>query len=589
MQNIALYDGTNASSLVNVEDVVHIHKKYCADYLKATLERISRQETTLLQEIQHIVEHNEPVSHIQLLDAHLQHYHGEYSNYYENLEKNLITYAKTLEDHGVDENNSLIKAERVYYILSDVYARFKQTVGSLSEYDPQYKSKIDELENRDFLKCINRVLSVESSTKANLKWSLEPDQTLYATAPMKLALSSANNSDRHGAAKLEGSRVLNMAVNLMLDNDKGPQPTIRANIHLIGEPKLVLEGYNDLSGKFETHRFEMTKDSVFRFFAGNHISYSKIIAFSNSYDPFRFYKYSLVFSGIISCFDRDDKSDICEELWSDLMSFTDNKGLFIGLENIGPSHSGFSSSSAVMATLLSLLYRVSGQFDKLDRVYDLALLAENRLGLRSGWNDTYSLMPGIHDFYTKPTTSLPKPLINKLEFDTDQLEKRLWLIHTGLQRKATGRMNRRHEVYLSKDPVLYPSLLQSLAIHEHMVHCLHTNQYEQLGHLMTQYMDFRIAFDPEATNPYLTFFFDQLLQQGLIYGGLLAGAMGGGIAQVIVTDKALEDDGGITRMERAINQLREHIFEHDGKKPFANALYRRIQFGVNREGIKLHI
>jgi len=40
-----------------------------------------------------------------------------------------------------------------------------------------------------------------------------------------------------------------------------------------------------------------------------------------------------------------------------------------------------------MVTLLSLLYKASGQQDKLNKIYDLALLAENRLGMRSGWND----------------------------------------------------------------------------------------------------------------------------------------------------------------------------------------------------------
>jgi galactokinase/mevalonate kinase-like predicted kinase len=576
--SITRYTGSNANELISVDDVVSEYASSCEKYLKQSIEDIRSKNTNLSDVIRRIIDDNIPVSHDQLLNEYLKDSQNV-NHEYDDIEQDLLNYALEKEMEGVNGNNALIKAERAYYILSDIVARKKMND------DPNYRSKIDELENHDFLTCMDRVLSAEKTNNPQLKWSLGSNEVLKATAPMKLALSSANNSDRHGAAKLEGSRVLNMAVNLVLSSDKGAEPTIHARIKLIDDQKLVFEGYNDMTGHFETHRFEMDRNSVEKFFNGE-ITHSSKQAFANSDDPFRFYKYALVFCGILRCFDRNDV-DIRNELWENLMLFTDNKGLFINLENIGPSRSGFSSSSAVMTTILSLLYRASGQHEKLERVYDLALLAENCLGLRSGWNDTYCLMPGIHDFYTEPTNALPKPEVNKIEFDTNQLEKRLYLIHTGLQRKATGRMNRRHEIYLSKDPITYPYLLRSLAIHEHMVHCLHTNQYERLGELMTQYMDYRVAFDPEATNNYLEMFFKTLLDKGLIYGGLLAGAMGGGIAQVIASDKGLEIENGASKLENEIHHLRD--FEHDVNKPFANALYRRIEFGVNRQGVCLQI
>ncbi|KAL0481698.1 bifunctional fucokinase/fucose pyrophosphorylase [Acrasis kona] len=429
---------------------------------------------------------------------------------------------------------------------------------------------IDHLENTDFLDCINTDLSKIHSTKQNLKWSLDPTSILRATAPMKVAISSANNSDRHGAAKLEGSRVLNMCVDLVWGSEEYPRPTIEATIQLVQEsiPSITFNGYNDMSGKFEEHVFSFTEETM---------SLASLSS-EDTEDPFRFYKYVLHFSGIVQ-----DVQDT-KQSWRELMEFTLGRGLLITLKNSGPSRSGFSSSSAVMTTLLSLLYKATNQVKELKHVYDLALLAENRLGLRSGWNDTYCLLPGgIHDFYTQPCPGIPTPKLTKTNFGTINLESRLWLVHTGVQRKATNRMNRRHEVYLSKDEALYPYIVESLALHEHMSCAMHQERYEALGKYMTRYMDCRIAFDPEATNPQLTFLFKEWIDKGLIYGGLLAGAMGGGIAQVIVSDYGLQVENGKTRMEAAIEDMKLAC------DSFNNKLYRRIKFGVNVEGVKINV
>lgn len=43
------------------------------------------------------------------------------------------------------------------------------------------------------------------------------------------------------------------------------------------------------------------------------------------------------------------------------MSFTQGDGMVLCIESVGPSRSGFSSSSSVMSAVLSALYTVSGQ------------------------------------------------------------------------------------------------------------------------------------------------------------------------------------------------------------------------------------
>jgi mevalonate kinase len=188
--------------------------------------------------------------------------------------------------------------------------------------------------------------------------------------------------------------------------------------------------------------------------------------FSDALDPLRFLKYALSFVGLLAPVAKAERyGRDAGRVLEDLRWATGGGGLAIRIDHTGPARSGFASSSAVALCLLAALYRLQGKGHALDRIYDIALLFENRLGLRSGWNDTYGVRPGLKDFFTLPTAGLPRPVERLIPIDPALLAERLWLVNTGIARMATGRMNVRHHIFLSRDETLYPHLTSSLSLH----------------------------------------------------------------------------------------------------------------------------
>lgn len=58
--------------------------------------------------------------------------------------------------------------------------------------------------------------------------------------------------------------------------------------------------------------------------------------------------------------------------------------------------------------------------------------------------------------------------------------------------------------------------------------------------------------------------------------------MGGGIAQVVVTPQVQQSN--FTLLDKALLQLQQYTFP-DGKRPFNNPLFGRIEFQVNYSGV----
>lgn len=505
-----------------------------------------------------------------------------------------------------DVPNHEIKKERAYLCLSNLPFVSKE------DHD-KFLCKIDEIENEDFcmsLKqtfphhCSNNILKSNFYNSMNISkdevcyWK-HPEKKIAVTCPMKLALSSANNSDRHGSAKLEGSKVLNMAIDIWNPSTKSIETPIHGSLELIAadnnddcafmqdncndkketQPFLLFESYNDLSGRFREDALKITRQNAEEIL-GN---------YENPKDPFRFYKYCFFFVGILrhqqifsDLQKKLDDTSITSSLWDQLMAFTRGYSLRLNVSNHGPSKSGFSSSSAIMLTILSLLYKAMMQdqilFPNSQEIYHLSLLAELHLKLRSGWNDTLALLPGgIHEFNSVITNiGLPMPTVNNIkEIDCHILNQRLLLVHTGLQRAASGRMNRRHEVYLSKETNCYSLLLQSFKIHDEIVSALRNHRWKQLGLLLSEYMALRIGFDQGATNDDLDFFFAYMKDSGLVYGGMLAGAGGGGIAQLIRSDECTD-----ILLNQALQEIKLQ------RKAFSNPLYGRIHYAINKDGLK---
>ena len=130
-------------------------------------------------------------------------------------------------------------------------------------------------------------------------------------------------------------------------------------------------------------------------------------------------KYALVFVGIIkynpshpssgkqaSTGDKDD-SKTNHDVLNDVNEFTgnNNHGLKLSVTNVGPSRSGFASSSAVAMNILKVLYYCCNMTHIANNdilLGSMALLFENHLGLKSGRQDVDGLLPnGIKLLYYK--------------------------------------------------------------------------------------------------------------------------------------------------------------------------------------------
>jgi len=268
-----------------------------------------------------ILNENIPISHEQFIDLVLQLFPQQSK---EHVIQQIIS---ALHKYKSD---TLIHKERAFYILYRLTG------------EEMYRSRIDETENQDFFHCLNQFFDKENSK--TLKCVLKLGEKLMATAPMKLALSSANGSDRHGPAKLEGSKVLNMAINLVNKDEKIPKPSIRAEMQLLEKQIIIFEAYNDLLGTFKEYSLQISEQNVEKFFSCA-TNLSPETAFSDSEDPFRFYKYVFIFCGIIG-FHNDPETYVKQprKIWQDLMKFSGGYGIRLRLENTGPSRSGFSSS-----------------------------------------------------------------------------------------------------------------------------------------------------------------------------------------------------------------------------------------------------
>jgi mevalonate kinase len=233
----------------------------------------------------------------------------------------------------------------------------------------------------------------------------------------------------------------------------------------------------------------------------------ELFKYSDNNDRLRMLKYALIFTGIVR-----PNSENAQQVMDDLRRFmhpemTDvidqqspqPQGFRLDLINNGPSRSGFASSSAVAVCLLQVLYMCSGQYDLgTDRIRlgSMALLFENRLGLKSGRQDVDGLLPnGLKILRYPPTTGFVCPEIetwSSEQFDFSALPSHFVLVDTGIPRPGfldlRRGLNMRHWAFLSRDPLKYPAIRKSLGIHVQIVDAFRLQNWPRLGVLLTDYM-----------------------------------------------------------------------------------------------------
>jgi hypothetical protein len=252
----------------------------------------------------------------------------------------------------------------------------------------------------------------------------------------------------------------------------------------------------------------------------------------------------------------------------------------------------------VAICLLRALYGASGQDELVQpaTLSSLALLLENEVGLKSGKQDTDGpLYPGVKSIKYPPTTRFLESDITVLDVDEGALRENLVLVNSGIQRPAAGGLRRglnmRHYAYVSRDPNRFDAILESLEVHERIVRAVKEEDWPRLGALFTEYLDLRERIDPGATQSVhdeaartkvLRYPLDRLRADGLIHGGMYAGAMGGGCLLLVPTPAGKERHLGGTRLLAAIAALRETTL--GTVKPFVRL--RPYDYAINTRGLE---
>eukprot|EP00475_Leptophrys_vorax_P006839 TRINITY_DN14273_c0_g1_i1.p1 TRINITY_DN14273_c0_g1~~TRINITY_DN14273_c0_g1_i1.p1 ORF type:complete len:678 (+),score=145.08 TRINITY_DN14273_c0_g1_i1:271-2034(+) len=470
------------------------------------------------------------------------------------------------------DNSKFIGDEEEYYGFLDLFLK-----------------AANERELQDFEICTAEYVHRLAKTERSLKWNHEDINSSFSTiSGMRIGISSANASDNWTNAKLRGGRVVNVSVNLF------GQPPVSAEIsrtRSTDDVLLTLVSTDSLSGELGTSEVSFTKEDL-----------RLLGEFGDNKDPFRMLKCAFFFVGILL------EHSSPAELLRQFVSFAgESCTLKLSLTNLGPSRSGFASSSAVSSNLLKVLYMASGQDEianDLNAFGSLVLLFENRLGLKSGRQDVDGLLPdGFKNLTYGPTseTLLPKLDQSKfLGFNFDEVPGNLIVVDSGIQRPShLGRkrgLNMRHWTLLSRNKERFPAIRKSYGVHHHIVNAFVKLDWARVGELFLVYMGLRETIDSGATmsiydenhgRRLLRDLFDPFKAEGIIHGGMFTGAMGGGVAMLVPSaiGKTLLEDGKTTLLVSKLQKLAE--LEVDMALPFAHL--RVFQYSVNLHGIKCSV
>ena len=268
----------------------------------------------------------------------------------------------------------------------------------------------------------------------------------------------------------------------------------------LAEPKLILRSLSmDFKADFEASSKgdEATQSELF-------FAYRR-----GGDEALRLVKQALVHVGIV----RDHSDTII----SDVAAFTGGGGLELITSSKVQQGSGLGTSSILAAAVLKMLYRLSNHAygnveSEYPGLYDQSVLLEQSFGLNSGWQDARGACGGpsaIKDFYAPPTDGLPAPERQFLSgIDESTFAKRVVLFDTGISRAATRGLNEVLDAYLTRDPLRYRAIRESLEIHDRMVEALRQGSYGELGNLSARYWQLRCILDPGATSETLQHLFE---------------------------------------------------------------------------------
>ena len=425
-----------------------------------------------------------------------------------------------------------------------------------------YEARINQLQRIDLRRSLAD-LGEERDAAPRMAES-DYNRSFLIESPLRIGISSANASDNHMRSKEQGGKTLNIGIDLQMEGEEHTSPPLTVTARRLAEPKLILRSLSmDFKADFEASSKgdEATQSELF-------FAYRR-----GGDEALRLVKQALVHVGIV----RDHSDTII----SDVAAFTGGGGLELITSSKVQQGSGLGTSSILAAAVLKMLYRLSNHAygnveSEYPGLYDQSVLLEQSFGLNSGWQDARGACGGpsaIKDFYAPPTDGLPAPERQFLSgIDECTFAKRVVLFDTGISRAATRGLNEVLDAYLTRDPLRYRAIRESLDIHDRMVEALRQGSYGELGNLSARYWQLRCILDPGATSETLQHLFEHPSLTDLSEGGLITGAGGGGFALLIARE------GREVELRKALTALRKMA-------PYAKSSV--VSYSLNRTGISL--
>ncbi|HBY70355.1 MAG TPA: galactokinase [Flavobacteriaceae bacterium] len=191
-----------------------------------------------------------------------------------------------------------------------------------------------------------------------------------------------------------------------------------------------------------------------------------------------------------------------------------------------PARSGLGSSGSYLVSLINCLQEYSNSQMTKQQIADLACHLEmDVLNEPVGKQDQFiASYGGIHTFTISKDGQVSAQEINLGKADVEGFTQRCRIYYTGLQRDASKILKSQ-----TKNKVNFEDkMLKILDLGHQFTESLKTKQYDRYGQLLDVHWRYKKSLSNKMTNNNIDQIYSDLKDSGLILGGKIIGAGGGG-------------------------------------------------------------
>lgn len=386
--------------------------------------------------------------------------------------------------------------------------------GSLAGWRARHEAPPEQTAFSAIAEAVRRQIDLPTEPTRAL---LVPGQMVVATSPVRVDLAGGW-SDTPPICNELGGTVLNAAVSL-----GGRQP-LQAVAQLSEEPVIRVTSI-DLGKSVEYTRAE------------------ELLTYDDPRDWSALPKAALVLAGFAPSDPAVDLRD-----WLAGVGGGVRLTVFAAL----PKGSGLGTSSILGATVLAALSRLAGEVAPREALITRTSMVEQLMRTGGGWQDQLGgIVPGCKILRTEPGFD-QSPSVEGIvlsEAARAELDGRLILYYTGLQRLAADILQKVVGRYLARDPESVRIVRDLKAGAERMAGELGAGDIDAFARSLLGYWTLKRGFDPGSTTPRIEALFDEVRDE--LTGYELPGAGGGGFLLLIA-----KDAGAAQRVRARLEALR---------------------------------